>query len=587
MRRERATARHKVTTTQPRNTSSEQVNRVSQVRRASATVKGNRPHSIKSMATVPLNAAANVPDYLSIGENENGAPQDNGSVIAMSESSSGTEALHRTTVWQTFIHLTKGYVGVGVLSLPWAISQLGIPFGVIGCFVMAYWSSYNCWTVVRLKRFIEQTQLPETTAASSVEGSSVTSVTYPDVGEWAYGRTFHSFTTACICIQQMAVCTVFLSFIGENLLAVLEFLGFSTNHVAVISMALPAVVALSFLPNLKTLAPVMMAASIFILVGFGVIGIILHQEWDNRPQEHPHMNLPQVPLALCAILYSYEGICLILPVETAMKEPKYFEPVFWTSMTLVGFIFASFGGICVYVFGNVTSGSITAFLLQAYGDNESILWWIMVANAAVSLSILFTYPLQMFPALELVGPWLQQKLRKGDVANEKDLAGFDPLPPLFEHQATTEFEVMTGEHDYNAEAAEEDSEDEVKSTFSRMTASIFPTFTMPGDSPLMRVSLVFLTYLVAVVVPNVQSLISLAGALAGSSTALLIPPILELAYLRYLERDEDNKTSGIPRDKWMFERIKCYLLLFFGLIFCVIGTFASLRDIIRIYEGES
>ena len=67
---------------------------------------------------------------------------------------------------------------------------------------------------------------------------------------------------------------------------------------------------------------------------------------------------------------------------------------------------------------------------------------------------------------------------------------------------------------------------------------------MPGDSPLLRASLVLLTYLVAVVVPNVQSLISLAGALAGSSTALLIPPALELAYLRHLERDgeDDGKT---------------------------------------------
>jgi proton-coupled amino acid transporter len=270
-------------------------------------------------------------------------------------------------------------------------------------------------------------------------------------------------------------------------------------------------------------------------------------------------------------------------------------------MTVVACIFSSFGAICVHVFGNVTNGSITAFLLQTYGQDESITFWIMVANAAVSLSILFTYPLQLWPALELVAPWVQQKINPGQ-EDEKDLSGFqfEPLPPLLEHQATTNFEEMVTEHDYSNAAAgtteqeeqnggdDASAEDEERSMISRVTANVFPALTMPGDSPLLRASLVLLTYLVAVVVPNVQSLISLAGALAGSSTALLIPPALELAYLRHLERDGDDggKSSFfVPKDKWKLERIKCYFLILMGFIFCVIGTAASLRDIISIYRG--
>ena len=45
----------------------------------------------------------------------------------------------QTTVQQTFIHLLKGYIGPGMLSLPWAVSQLGIPVGCIGIFIMAFW----------------------------------------------------------------------------------------------------------------------------------------------------------------------------------------------------------------------------------------------------------------------------------------------------------------------------------------------------------------------------------------------------------------------------------------------------------------
>jgi hypothetical protein len=49
----------------------------------------------------------------------------------------------KTTFWQTYIHLLKGYIGCGVLSLPWAVSQLGIPVGIAAIFGMAYWSSYS------------------------------------------------------------------------------------------------------------------------------------------------------------------------------------------------------------------------------------------------------------------------------------------------------------------------------------------------------------------------------------------------------------------------------------------------------------
>ena len=49
-------------------------------------------------------------------------------------------------------------------------------------------------------------------------------LTYPDVGEWAYGEKFEKFTSACICTQQLAICTVFFSFIGENIYAVCQLM---------------------------------------------------------------------------------------------------------------------------------------------------------------------------------------------------------------------------------------------------------------------------------------------------------------------------------------------------------------------------
>lgn len=115
----------------------------------------------------------------------------------------------------------------------------------------------------------------------------------------------------------MAICTVFISFIGENLLAVLDRLnltGFIDSHVGVMTLCLPCVLSLSFLPSMKRLAPVMALGTILLALCVGLLGVIMGKEWDARPDELPDLHVPQMPLAACAILYSYEGICLILPI---------------------------------------------------------------------------------------------------------------------------------------------------------------------------------------------------------------------------------------------------------------------------------
>lgn len=71
----------------------------------------------------------------------------NSAISASSRSSSSIGSAgqhHKTTAMQTYIHLLKGFVGVGCLSLPWAISILGYVGGFVSIFVLSAWTSYNC-----------------------------------------------------------------------------------------------------------------------------------------------------------------------------------------------------------------------------------------------------------------------------------------------------------------------------------------------------------------------------------------------------------------------------------------------------------
>lgn len=109
----------------------------------------------------------------------------------------------QTTVFQTFVHLVKGYIGPGMLSLPWAVSRLGTGCGFVMIISMCAWLSYNSWTVVRVKRYIEhqRNRVPD---ASAVEHNgqdpiqtstkeSPESITYPVLGKWSYGNMFETF----------------------------------------------------------------------------------------------------------------------------------------------------------------------------------------------------------------------------------------------------------------------------------------------------------------------------------------------------------------------------------------------------------
>ena len=179
------------------------------------------------------------------------------------------------------------------------------------------------------------------------------------------------------------------------------------------TLALPFFMSLSFIN-------VMMAATILLLLTLLLLGVVVGELWHERPTTPEEgtatFQAPQAPLALCAILYSFEGICLVLPMESAMKESKHFKPVFLTSMVVVAFILAAFSSICVLAFGTITNGSITAFLVEKYHDNESLQLLILVTNFVVSLSVLFTYPLQLYPAVELLAtswsPWLDKLMTK-------------------------------------------------------------------------------------------------------------------------------------------------------------------------------
>jgi solute carrier family 36 (proton-coupled amino acid transporter) len=421
----------------------------------------------------------------------------------------------RTSTKQTVFHLLKGNIGPGCLSLPWAFSQLGIPLGVVMTFLVGFWTYYNCIILLDVK---------------ARQTSNRRTVTYSDLGEVAFGKTFRGFVTSSIVLLQMAICTVFLSFCSNNTQAFfhnyvpgVEVLG--ASKALNIMLILPIAIFLTLLPSLHALGPVSEIAIIILVSAFGILGVVLALNFDQRPTEMPTIDWVKVPMAVSGILYSFEGICIVLPLDATMRNRQRFIPIFTQAYVIITIIYAVIGASCVYVLGFVDDGSITAFL-SSHPDKYKGDLLVTIANLLVSAAVIATYALTMFPCIEL---WCQAQERKarGDTL-ESDIS---------------EEDWWGGSLAYG-----------------------------PFDTPALRLSLIACTVIAAIAVPDVKQLIGLAGAVAGAVTALIFPPLLAL-HFELLER---------PEMSWC--KIEKFLLLSVGIVFGIFGTAAAIYDIYKSFS---
>ncbi len=87
-----------------------------------------------------------------------------------------------------------------------------------------------------------------------------------------------------------------------------------------------------------------------------------------------------------------------------------------------------------------------------------------------------------------------------------------------------------------------------------------------------RIFLVLFTFLLAVSIPKIDLFISLVGAVASSTLAIIIPPLLDMIVF------------WTKSDKSVVKLIKNLLICLFGIYIFVAGTLVSIEDIIDYFK---
>ncbi|XP_052132896.1 proton-coupled amino acid transporter-like protein CG1139, partial [Frankliniella occidentalis] len=153
---------------------------------------------------------------------------------------------------------------------------------------------------------------------------------------------------------------------------------------------------LSQIRTLKVLAPVSLAANISMVVGQAIIWYYIFRDLPpihSRPLVGPISGLPKF---MGIVLFAMESLGVIIALENNMADPAAFTGPFGilnAGMAVVITLYAVLGFFGFYQYGDDVQDVITLSL--------PVDWTGQSVKVIYALAIVLTYPLQMWPVLEI------------------------------------------------------------------------------------------------------------------------------------------------------------------------------------------
>ena len=286
--------------------------------------------------------------------------------------------------------LLKSFVGTGVLFLPRAFLNGGMAFSNVVLLAVAG-LSYFCFVL------LVDTRL-------AVESS------FGDMGLHLYGRWMRNLINFSLVISQIGFSSAYIVFVSENLQAFVLAVTNCATFIDIKYMILMQMVVflpLSLYRNINNIQKLALVADAFILLGlvylyYYDLFTIVHQGGMSDIEQ---FNPKDWTLFIGTAIFTFEGIGLVIPIQSGMKEPKKFPKVLGGVMIIITVIFVSAGALSYAAFGSKTK---TVVLLNMPQDNR----FVNAVQFIYSLAILLSTPLQIYPAIEITSQQLFSRTGK-------------------------------------------------------------------------------------------------------------------------------------------------------------------------------
>merc|ERR1711939_708403 len=287
--------------------------------------------------------------------------------------------------------LLKSFVGTGVLFLPRAFLNGGMAFANLILLFIAV-LSYYCFLLlvsVRLK-------VP---------------ASFGDMGGVIYGKHFRNLINFSLVNSQIGFASAYIVFVSENLQAFILAVSKCATTISiqwVILMQMIIFLPLSLYRNINNIQKMALIADLFICLGliyiyFYDVKTMVHQ--GGVADDIVLFNAKDWTLFIGTAIFTFEGIGLIIPIQSGMKEPKKFPKVLAIVMVIISVIFISAGALSYAAYGGDTR---TVIILNLPQDDKLV----NGVQFLYSLAILLSTPLQIYPAIEITSQQLFSKTGK-------------------------------------------------------------------------------------------------------------------------------------------------------------------------------
>ncbi|KAF3974775.1 hypothetical protein CMV_001923 [Castanea mollissima] len=289
---------------------------------------------------------------------------------------------------KTFANVFIAIVGSGVLGLPYTFKKTGWVFGSLMLFSVALLTYHCMMLLVQTRRKLE----------STLGFSKINS--FGDLGFTVCGPLGRFSVDVMIVLAQAGFCVSYLIFIATTLAFLFNYeysswdFGLSPKSLFLWA-CFPFQLGLNSIPTLTHLAPLSIFADV---VDLGAMGVVMVEDvmifLQNRPALEAFGGLSVFLYGVGVAVYAFEGVGMVLPLESEAKDKDKFGKVLGLCMTFISLLYGGFGALGYFAFGDETKDIITTNFGQGLIS--------MLVQLGLCVNLFFTMPLMMNPVYEVV-----------------------------------------------------------------------------------------------------------------------------------------------------------------------------------------
>ncbi|XP_014487490.1 PREDICTED: proton-coupled amino acid transporter 2 isoform X1 [Dinoponera quadriceps] len=384
----------------------------------------------------------------------------------------GITVHHPTSYLETMMHLFKGNVGSGIFALGDAFKNAGLLLAPPLTIFLGIICVHAQHILIKCNEEVTR-RVGDGADASGFAGTVEMCFATGPLGLRKYSSMMRKLVNVFLCITQLGFCCVYFVFISKNMKQVLDVHGIEMDVHQHMAVVLIPILLSTWIRNLKYLVPLSSVANFLVMAGYIATMYIMSHDVPSISERRYVADWHELPLFFGTVIYSFEGITLVLPLKNEMKKPSNFSKplgVLNVGMVIVGSMFVAIGFLSYLKYGDEVAGSVTLNLEPEEMVDGKIIYGhsslSQCIKTAISLSILLTYALQFYVPIAIMWPGI--------------VSQFGPFKwPIF--------------------------------------AEI-----------IFRSAMCLLTFILAEAIPELGLFISLVGAVSSTALALVFPPIIEI-----------------------------------------------------------